>query len=84
MAKKLERYEAHGIENMILTVRGQKVILDRDLAALYVVPTFRFNEAVKRNRTASRNKIQVEYLPQRREAPSSLYITKHVYTSKIV
>jgi hypothetical protein len=35
---------------MILTVRGQKVILDRDLAALYGVPTFRFNEAVKRNR----------------------------------
>jgi hypothetical protein len=38
------------IDNMILTVRGQKVILDRDLAALYGVPTFRFNEAVKRNR----------------------------------
>jgi hypothetical protein len=35
---------------MILTIRGQKVILDRDLAALYGVPTFRFNEAVKRNR----------------------------------
>ena len=31
-------------------VRGQRVILDRDLAALYGVPTFRFNEAVKRNR----------------------------------
>ena len=26
------------------------MILDRDLAALYGVPTFRFNEAVKRNR----------------------------------
>jgi len=38
------------IDNMILTIRGQKVILDRDLAALYGVPTFRFNEAVKRNR----------------------------------
>jgi hypothetical protein len=35
---------------MILTIRGQKVILDRDLAALYGVPTSRFNEAVKRNR----------------------------------
>jgi ORF6N domain len=34
---------------MILT-QGQKVILDRDLATLYGVPTFRFNEAVKRNR----------------------------------
>jgi hypothetical protein len=38
------------IDDMILTIRGQKVILDRDLAALYGVPTFRFNEAVKRNR----------------------------------
>jgi phage regulator Rha-like protein len=51
MTKKLERYKADGIENVILTVRGQKVILDRDLAALYGVPTFRFNEAVKRNRS---------------------------------
>ena len=38
------------VEDTILTIRGQKVILDRDLAALYGVPTFRFNEAVKRNR----------------------------------
>jgi hypothetical protein len=38
------------IDNMILTIRGQKVILDHDLAVLYGVPTFRFNEAVKRNR----------------------------------
>jgi len=34
----------------ILTVRGQKVILDADLAVIYGVPTYRFNEAVKRNR----------------------------------
>ncbi len=33
----------------IATVRGQRVILDADLAALYDVPTKRFNEAVKRN-----------------------------------
>ncbi len=38
------------IENSIFLIRGQKVILDRDLAAIYGVPTFRFNEAVKRNR----------------------------------
>jgi hypothetical protein len=45
-----KRYEAHSVKDKILAVRGQKVILDRDLAALYDVPTFRFNEAVKRNR----------------------------------
>ncbi len=38
------------IGSMIRTVRGQKVILDFDMARIYGVPTFRFNEAVKRNR----------------------------------
>jgi len=33
----------------IALLRGQRVILDADLAALYDVPTKRFNEAVKRN-----------------------------------
>lgn len=33
----------------ITTLRGQRVILDADLAALYGVETKRFNEAVKRN-----------------------------------
>ncbi|WKZ66304.1 MAG: ORF6N domain-containing protein [Flavobacteriales bacterium] len=32
-------------------IRGQKVILAHDLAALYGVPTYRLNEAVKRNMT---------------------------------
>ena len=38
------------IEPMILTLRGHKVILDKDLAELYGVPTWRLNEQVKRNR----------------------------------
>jgi ORF6N domain len=33
----------------IVTVRGQRVVIDTDLAALYGVETKRFNEAVKRN-----------------------------------
>ena len=37
------------IAERIFIVRGQKFILDADLAALYEVPTKRFNEAVKRN-----------------------------------
>ena len=37
------------IAERIFIVRGHKVILDSDLAALYEVPTKRFNEAVKRN-----------------------------------
>lgn len=49
MTEKLTVHGVHTVEDRIHTIRGQKVILDRDLAALYGVPTFRFNEAVKRN-----------------------------------
>ena len=37
------------IESMILNIRGQHVMLDRDLARLYGVETRRLNEQVKRN-----------------------------------
>jgi hypothetical protein len=40
---------SQGITDRILVVRGQKVMLDADLAALYGVTTKRFNEQVKRN-----------------------------------
>lgn len=38
------------IERAILLIRGQKVLLDSDLATLYEVPVKRLNEQVKRNR----------------------------------
>jgi hypothetical protein len=50
MTEKTMSYRTNPVEKLIFTVRGQKVVLDRDLATLYGVPTFRFNEAVKRNR----------------------------------
>ena len=37
------------IRSRILTIRGVQVMLDRDLAELYGVPTRRLNEQVKRN-----------------------------------
>lgn len=37
------------IENRILLIRGQKVMLDKDLAILYGVSSKRLNEKVKRN-----------------------------------
>ena len=40
---------AETIEGKILLIRGQKVMLDRDLARLYGVPTKSLNLAVKRN-----------------------------------
>ena len=57
MAKKTEIAKAEAtsiqpveqIESLIITIRGKQVILDRDLARLYGVETFRLNEQVKRN-----------------------------------
>src|SRR6266446_3992806 len=49
--KKLLRSTTHGLplEECILTVRGEKVILDADLADLYEVTTKALNQAIKRN-----------------------------------
>jgi hypothetical protein len=38
------------IDSAILEIRGQKVMLDYDLAAIYGVSTKALNQAVKRNR----------------------------------
>jgi hypothetical protein len=40
---------AQDLGQLILTLRGQRVILDADLAALYEVPTGSLNQAMKRN-----------------------------------
>ncbi len=50
MDKEIEYAPQKAIESGIHEIRKRKVILDTDLAAIYGVPTFRFNEAVKRNR----------------------------------
>jgi hypothetical protein len=39
-----------GIETKIFLIRGLRVMIDRDLAELYQVPTKALNQAVKRNR----------------------------------
>ena len=41
---------AEVIEQRILLIRGQRVMLDADLAGLYGTTTKRLNEQVKRNR----------------------------------
>jgi hypothetical protein len=41
--------EVNDVESRILLIRGRRVILDADLAALYGVPTKRLNEQVRRN-----------------------------------
>jgi len=41
---------AAGIARRIVVARGQRVLLDSDLAALFAVTTSAFNQSVKRNR----------------------------------
>lgn len=47
--KTLSVVSVEHIQKQIIVLRGKKVMLDRDLAALYGIPTSRLNEAVKRN-----------------------------------
>jgi hypothetical protein len=49
MESKLSLVPAERIDKLIIIVREQKVILDRDLAALYEVSTGNLNKAVNRN-----------------------------------
>ena len=48
---KLVTVPSETISDVIRLIRGQKVIIDSDLAALYGVETRRLNEQVRRNRT---------------------------------
>lgn len=50
MANEIVSLGATDIQTRILTIRGQQVMLDRDLAELYGVTTAALNQAVKRNR----------------------------------
>jgi hypothetical protein len=49
MAHKTESVASPQIEQALLLIRGQRVMLDRDLAAMYGVTTSNLNKAVKRN-----------------------------------
>jgi hypothetical protein len=49
MAKQKSVVPIERVEKAILLIRGQKVLLDRDLAELYGVPTKVLKQAVKRN-----------------------------------
>ena len=60
MGTSLVRIPLERIEGIILLIRGEKVILDADLAMLYGVTTKRLNEQVKRNR----NRFPIDFIFQ--------------------
>jgi ORF6N domain len=66
------------IERRIYFARGQKVMLDTDLAELYGVPTFRLNERVKRNRKRFPADFMFQLKPQEAEC-----LTSQIAMSKI-
>jgi hypothetical protein len=50
MARQAALISAEQIERALLVIRGEKVLLDADLASFYGVATKALNQAVKRNR----------------------------------
>jgi hypothetical protein len=65
------------IEQRILLIRGLKVILDTDLARIFGVPTFRLNEATKRNRERFPEDFMLQLTPE-----ESVALTSQIAISK--
>ncbi len=65
------------IENKIHVIRGKKVMLDRDLAALYEVETKVLNQAVKRNLNRFPEDFMFQLTPEEAEALRSQFVTSN-------
>ena len=76
MSEKSVGYKAPTIEGLILILRGQKVILDSDLARIYGVPTKRLNEQVRRNKTRFPQDFAFQLTTQ-----EMTYLKSHIATS---
>jgi len=63
------------VERRIYLIRNHKVMLDSALAELYQVPTFRLNEAVKRNLDRFPDDFMFELTSEEYEALRSQYGT---------
>ncbi len=63
------------LEARIYTIRGQKVMLDSDLAELYQVETKVLNQAVKRNSERFPTSFMFELLPEEEKVLRSQFVT---------
>ncbi len=68
---------AHSIENLILAIRGQKVILDSDLARVYGVPTKRLNEQVRRNKA----RFPSDFIFQLNQTETTMWMRSQIATA---
>jgi len=66
------------IENKIYLIRGQKVMLDRDLATLYQVKPIRLREQVKRNKT----RFPSDFMFQLTEKETAAMLSQNAIPSK--
>ena len=78
MANELVRIDQALIQGKIVTVRGVQVLLDRDLAELYGVPTKRLNEQVKRNRRRFPENFMFQLSGEDMESLRSQFATSNV------
>lgn len=58
---------ANQIEDKILTIRGRRVMLDSDLAALYGVETRVLSQAVKRNAERLPDDFMLQLTPEEKQ-----------------
>ncbi|MFH1710075.1 MAG: ORF6N domain-containing protein [bacterium] len=65
------------IERRIYLIRGQKVMIDHDLASLYRVPTKVFNQAVRRNIRRFPDDFMFQLTPE-----ETIVLRSHFVTSK--
>lgn len=72
------------IENRILLIRGQKVMLDRDLAEFYGVETRILNQAVKRNKERFPDDFMFQLLPMETESLISQNVIRNYSRSQFV
>ena len=66
-----------GIERRIYLIRGQKVMLDADLAELYRVATKVLNQAIKRNHTRFPHDFMFQLTPEEAESLRSQFVTSN-------
>ena len=78
MANELVQMDQSVIQGKIATVRGVQVMLDRDLAELYGVPTKRLNEQVKRNRRRFPENFMFQLSGEDMESLRSQFATSNV------
>ena len=71
------------VESLIHIIRGQKIMLDSDLAALYGVPTKVFNQAVRRNAARFPEDFMFQLTPQEAALMRSQFVTASKINIKI-